>query len=58
MPIDAALETLSEAARGDDPAAIRRARESLEKTCESYVERRMNASIRQAMAGHKLEEFE
>jgi len=57
-PIDAALEALAEAARGNDPAAIRRARESLEKTCESYVERRMNASIRQAMAGHKLEEFE
>ena len=57
-PIDAALQALAAAARGDDVALIRRARESLEKTCESYVERRMNASIRRAMAGHKVEEFE
>ena len=56
--IDAAVESLSIAARGDDTAAIRRARESLERTCESYVERRMNASIRRAMAGHKVDEFE
>ena len=57
-PIDAALQALAAAARGDDVALIRRARESLEKTCEPYVERRMNASIRRAMAGHKVEEFE
>jgi molecular chaperone HscA len=57
-PIDAALQALAAAARGDDVAVIRRARESLEKTCEPYVERRMNASIRRAMAGHKVEEFE
>ena len=56
--IDAAVESLSIAARGDDTAAIRRARESLERTCEPYVERRMNASIRRAMAGHKVDEFE
>ena len=56
--IDAAVESLSVAARGDDTAAIRRARQSLERTCEPYVERRMNASIRRAMAGHRVEEFE
>jgi molecular chaperone HscA len=56
--IDAAVESLSVAARGDDTAAIRRARESLERTCEPYVERRMNASVRRAMAGHKVDEFE
>ena len=56
--IDAAVESLSAAARGDDTAAIRRARESLEKACEAYVERRMNASIRRAMAGHRVDEFE
>ena len=56
--IDAAVESLSIAARGDDTSAIRRARESLERTCEPYVERRMNASIRRAMAGHKVDEFE
>ena len=57
-PIDAAVGALAAAAQGADSAAIRRARESLEKACETYVERRMNASIRRAMAGHKLEEFE
>jgi molecular chaperone HscA len=56
--IDAAVESLSLAARGNDTAAIRRARESLERTCEPYVERRMNASVRRAMAGHKVDEFE
>jgi molecular chaperone HscA len=56
--VETALAGLASAATGSDPAAIRRARESLEKACEFYVERRMNASIRNALAGHKLEEFE
>jgi len=56
--VETALAGLASAASGSDPAAIRRARESLEKACEFYVERRMNASIRNALAGHKLEEFE
>jgi len=56
--VETALAGLAAAASGSDPAAIRRARESLEKTCEFYVERRMNASIRSALAGHKLDEFE
>ena len=56
--IDAALGALAVAAGGTDAAAIRRTRGSLEKICEPYVERRMNASIRQAMAGHKVDEFE
>jgi molecular chaperone HscA len=56
--IDLAVAALSAAARDGDPPAIRRARESLERACETYVERRMNASIRRAMAGHRPEEFE
>jgi molecular chaperone HscA len=56
--IDAAREALAEAERGDDAEAIKRAIEQLEQTCEFYVERRMNAGIRQAMAGHKVDEFE
>jgi molecular chaperone HscA len=56
--VDAAAMDLDAAARGDDVGAIRRAREALEKACEPYVERRMNASIRRAMAGHRVEEFE
>jgi molecular chaperone HscA len=58
VTVETALAGLAAAASGSDPAAIRRARESLEKTCEFYVERRMNASIRSALAGHKLDEFE
>ncbi len=41
-----------------DADEIRRATEELEKTCEFYVERRMNSNIRNAMAGHKVGEFE
>jgi molecular chaperone HscA len=56
--VDAAAVDLESVARGNDVAAIRRARAALEKTCEPYVERRMNASIRRAMAGHRVDEFE
>jgi molecular chaperone HscA len=56
--IEAALVALVAAQGGGDPAAIRRAREGLETACEAFVERRMNAGIRRAMAGRRLEEFE
>ena len=38
--------------------AIKTAIKNLEKESESYVARRMNLSVQQAMAGHKVEEFE
>jgi molecular chaperone HscA len=56
--IDDALAALEQAASGDDPEVIKNSTESLEKTCEFYVERRMNRSIHDAMAGHKIEDFE
>ncbi len=56
--VNDALGALRQAAGGQDHGAIRRAREALEKACEPYVERRMNAGIRRAMAGHKVEEFQ
>jgi molecular chaperone HscA len=56
--IEHALESLERTAAGADPDAIRDAVEKLEKVCEGYVERRMNAGIQAAMAGHKVEEFE
>lgn len=37
---------------------IKAAIKNLEKESESYVARRMNLSVQQAMAGHKVEEFE
>ncbi len=55
--IDAAAKLLDEQRRGDDYRAIKRAIEVVEKASSTYVERRMNRSIRKAMAGHKLDEF-
>lgn len=56
--IDETVVVLHRTAAGDDPDAIKDATAALEKACEDYVERRMNASIHDAMAGHKVEEFE
>ncbi|MCG5535683.1 Fe-S protein assembly chaperone HscA [Ectothiorhodospira mobilis] len=56
--IDAARSRL-EAVRGDgDPQAIADAIRHLEKASESFVARRMNESVRQAMSGHRVEEFD
>lgn len=56
--VEAELEKLIEIAAAGNHVAIRRAIEALEKHCEFYVERRMNASVRKAMSGHQLSEFE
>jgi len=56
--VETALSHVQSVAVGNDPEAIRAAVAELEKTCDFYVERRMNRSIRAAMAGHKVEEFE
>jgi len=55
--IDAATAVLAEQRSGSDYRAIRRAIEAVEKASSAYVERRMNSSIRDAMAGHKVDEF-
>lgn len=54
----AAREQLLQLRQGTDPKAIEAGIKALEKAAESYVERRMNASIRDAMAGHRVDEFE
>ncbi len=56
--VDQALQRLVELAAGEDRATIKQAVQALERTCEPYVERRMNKSVRRAMAGRRLEEFE
>ncbi len=56
--IDSALNELIRVAGGSDHEVIRQAMEALEKASEFYVERRMNASVRSAISGHKVEEFE
>jgi len=55
--IDAAAAGLAEQRKGGDYRAIRKAIEAVEKASSAYVERRMNSSIRDAMAGHKVDEF-
>jgi molecular chaperone HscA len=56
-PIEAALLALATAREGSDPAVIKQAIGRLEKVAETYVARRMNTSIQEAMAGRKVEEF-
>ena len=56
--IDAARAKLVEMRDGDDEGAIKQAIEALEKVCEDYVARRMNTSIREAMQGHSIDEYE
>ena len=56
--IDAAAQALAEARGGDDPRAIKRAIEALEAASKDYVDRRMNANIQKAMAGHVVDDFE
>ena len=55
--IDGAAKQLEEQRQGNDYRAIKRAIEAVEKASSAYVERRMNSSIREAMAGHKVDEF-
>ncbi|KRT54523.1 Fe-S protein assembly chaperone HscA [endosymbiont of Ridgeia piscesae] len=56
--IDAALQQLRDLSRADSLAEIKQAISALERACGFYVERRMNQSIQQAMAGHSVNEFE
>jgi molecular chaperone HscA len=56
--IDKALEQLRTVAGEGDPEAIKKGIEHLESVCGFYVERRMNKGIRDAMAGHRVDEFE
>ena len=56
--IDAALQELQQLSHGDDAAAIEDGVKSLEQSCDFYVERRMNSSIHDAMAGHNIHEFD
>ena len=55
--IDQAAEKLVRLRNGDDHRAIKKAIEQLESVSTDYVERRMNANIQKAMAGHAIDEF-
>ncbi len=56
-PIKQAFQQLVALSETDDHEAIKQAIEALEKSCEFYVERRMNANINKAMAGQKVDNF-
>ncbi|WJW76260.1 Fe-S protein assembly chaperone HscA [Thiohalobacter sp. IOR34] len=56
--IDQAVAELLAVKQADDPRAIKRAIEAVEKASEDYVARRMDANIRKAMAGHRIDEYE
>lgn len=55
--IEAAIKALAEARKTSEPGAIKTSIEQLEKVSSVYVDRRMNASIRNAMTGHSVDEF-
>ncbi len=55
--IDDAARQLAGARAGSDPQAIKQGIEAVEAASSDYVARRMNTSIREAMAGHRVDEF-
>ncbi|WP_018145984.1 Fe-S protein assembly chaperone HscA [Thioalkalivibrio sp. AKL6] len=48
----------AEREKGDDPDAIEAARKRVEQASEAFVARRMNDSIRRALAGHNVSEYD
>lgn len=56
--IDGAREQLVAARHEGDSETIRQAVHAVEKASENFVARRMDSSIRKAMAGHRVEEFQ
>jgi len=55
--IEAAARELAEARDGTDYRAVKAAIGAVEQASGDYVVRRMNESIRKAMAGHRVDEF-
>ncbi|HYA38536.1 MAG TPA: Fe-S protein assembly chaperone HscA [Candidatus Methylomirabilis sp.] len=56
--IDQRLAEASMARRGTDAARIKRAIHELDRVTQPFAQRRMDANIRRALAGHRLEEFD
>ncbi len=56
--IDVAASRLQLARDDSDTAAIKRAMTELDKASAEFVARRMNGSIKKALSGHKVEEFD
>ena len=56
LAIDNAVAQLQQTVQGDDPAAIESAIKSVDATTQDFAARRMDASIRRALAGHSVDE--
>ena len=54
--IDAAVQNLVNVQQGSDPDAIKVAITALDETTSEFAARRMDASIRQVLQGHKIDE--
>ncbi|HEF8771540.1 Fe-S protein assembly chaperone HscA [Providencia manganoxydans] len=55
--IDNAVNVLIEAVEGTDPTTIENAIKQLDKQTQGFAARRMDASIRQALSGHSVDEI-
>ena len=55
--IEQAMAQVAAVRAGDDARRIKVAVQELETACADFVARRMDNSVRQAMAGHKVDEF-
>jgi molecular chaperone HscA len=55
--IESAVKMLHEVRDADDPRRIKYAIEELNKASTDFAARRMDTSIKKAMAGHKVDEF-
>jgi molecular chaperone HscA len=53
--IAAGMQALQQAAQGDCPEAIKRAIEAMDKLSQDFASRRMDKSIRQALAGKTID---
>jgi molecular chaperone HscA len=55
--IDLAIAKLQQLRQGNDPRAIKTAIAQLDRATQSFAERRMDRSVKQALSGHSLNEF-
>ncbi|MDD4881380.1 MAG: Fe-S protein assembly chaperone HscA [Gallionellaceae bacterium] len=55
--VEALITNLDSQLQGHDPAAIKRATEALNRGTAEFAARRMDASVKRALAGHKIDEI-
>lgn len=56
--IDAAVAELKRRSGGDDPRAIKQGIDALARATDEFAARRMDLSVRSALAGHKVDEIQ